>query len=110
MVSVCHKKVLISVLTLLNLLASAQIPFNVKQKKIDSLFTRLETAQDTAYVNTLNNLSLNLADRFPDSAFIYAQQALESARQNGYIKGEGLAYFNTGGLGSSPSFLKESAM
>jgi tetratricopeptide (TPR) repeat protein len=89
-------KIAILVLTFINLGISAQIPFNVKQKKIDSLFTRLETAQDTAYVNTLNNLSLNLADRNVDSAFNYAQQSLVSSLQTGYLKGEGLAYFNLG--------------
>jgi tetratricopeptide (TPR) repeat protein len=83
-------------LFMLSYSATSQIPFNVKQKTIDSLYARLETARDTAYVNTLNCLSLNLADRYPDSALIYAHQALESARQTGYIKGEGLAYFNFG--------------
>jgi len=91
-----YRPFVLILISLLNLHATAQIPFHVKQKKIDSLFARLETAQDTAYVNTLNNLSLNLADRFPDSAFIYALQALESARQIKYLWGEGLAYFNIG--------------
>jgi hypothetical protein len=76
--------------------SQGQIPFNVKQKKIDSLFSRLKTSRDTAYVNTLNNLSLNLADRNFDSAYRYAQQALAWARFYKYKKGEGVAYYNTG--------------
>jgi tetratricopeptide (TPR) repeat protein len=87
---------LILLLLFLYLLAAGQIPFNVKQKKIDSLFVRLKTARDTAYVNTLNNLSLNLTDRNFDSAYRYAQQALAWARHYHYPKGEGVAYLNTG--------------
>jgi tetratricopeptide (TPR) repeat protein len=87
---------LILLLLFLCLFAAGQIPFNVKQKKIDSLFVRLKTARDTAYVNTLNNLSLNLADRNFDSAYRYAQQALAWARHYKFKKGEGIAYFNTG--------------
>jgi tetratricopeptide (TPR) repeat protein len=78
------------------LLTIGQIPFNVKQKKIDNLFSRLKTSRDTAYVNTLNSLSLNLADRNFDSAYRYAQQALAWARHYQYKKGEGVAFLNTG--------------
>jgi tetratricopeptide (TPR) repeat protein len=83
-------------LFLLNLLAAGQIPFNVQQKTIDSLLTRLKTSGDTAYVNTLNDLSVNLADRNFDSAYSYAQQALVQARQFKYSKGEGVACMNAG--------------
>ena len=87
---------LILLFLFLYLLAAGQIPFNVKQKKIDSLFARLKTSRDTAYVNVLNDLSLNLADRNFDSAYRYAQQALAWARHYKFKNGEGIAYFNTG--------------
>ncbi len=81
---------------LLSICIQGQIPFNVKQKKIDNLLTRLKTVHDTAYVNTLNNLSLNLTDRNFDSAYRYAQQALAWARHYKYKRGEAIAYYNTG--------------
>ena len=87
---------IILLLIFLYLFSTGQIPFRVKQQKIDSLFVRLKNSHDTAYVNVLNNLSLNLADRNFDTAYRFAQQALTWAQYYQYKKGEGLAYYNTG--------------
>ncbi len=90
------KQIFFLLLLLFPILTMGDIPFHVKQKKIDSLFAQLKNSRDTSYVNTLNDLSFNLADRNIDSAYHYAQQALAWAKFYHYPKGEGEAYMNTG--------------
>ena len=88
--------VILFILLFLVLTAPAQIPFNVKPYKIDSLLLRLEATADTERVNVLNNLALYLADRNVDSACRYAREALDESRRLDFTRGEGIALMNQG--------------
>src|SRR5258705_13998008 len=60
-----------------------------QQNTIDSLHQLLATAkEDTTRINLLNRLSRVFTDSKPDSALIYANDALLSAEKIGYSNGE----------------------
>lgn len=68
----------------------------------DSLKHKLQNnRQDTAKVNTLNALTRFYTSLYPDSAFLYGQQALVLAREAGYKKGEIKALYYLGGTFSA---------
>jgi len=91
-----------------------------QQNKIDNPHQLLAFAkEDTAQIDLLNQLSSSFTDSRPDSALIYANQALEFSRKIGYAKGEigallfiGNAMLTTGnyskGLESDLEALKKS--
>jgi hypothetical protein len=90
------RPVTLTILFLLSILSFCQIPSVFYPRVIDSLQLRLKVAKGTERVDVLNNLALYLAPRCFDSSSNYANQALLLAEKLNYVKGKGIATFNSG--------------
>ena len=67
------------------------------QSKLDSLQTLLQTQiHDTTRINTLNALVIEYISSTPDTALLYAERALKSAKEVKWQKGIGNAHHNVG--------------
>ena len=65
-------------------------------EKLAKLKQRPGYAIDTAYINTLNQLTTIYADSYPDSALALLSEQVENCKKAGYKQGEIYAYTNMG--------------
>jgi tetratricopeptide (TPR) repeat protein len=85
------------VLFLFIVYSSSFIALNAQNIAIDSLFSVLKTQkEDTNRVKTLNAIATDFYSVKPDSAILFAQQAINIAVKLGYTKGVADAYNNIG--------------
>ncbi len=73
-----------------SLLAQHATP-SVLKEKINQLEKQPDYLEDTAYLNTLNQLAFDYADNYPDSAIMLLKGQAERCKKLGFIKGEIIA-------------------
>ena len=64
------------------IIGSQSISFAQNQQKIDSLFRKLSSANDTTKINLTNKIASLYIDTYPDSTFKYANFAYPSGLEH----------------------------
>jgi hypothetical protein len=83
-------------LVLLHFCSLGQIKTDLSKTAIDSLINLTPTYQGTQLVDHLNLIATSISQRYPDSCFYYANQALDLSDSLHYEFGKAVAVFNMG--------------
>ncbi len=74
----------------------SQIRTDVPKTELDSLIKLIPAFQEKELVDHLNLIATSISQRYPDSCFYYANNALELSKSLDYSYGEAEAVFNIG--------------